>query len=90
MHYYVRLRDLNSHEEWTFKSRYSELRRLHESLVESKIRNLPPFPKKKIFGMTNDSPEDIESRREQLEKYFNEVFDIKEVLNSETISFFIE
>ena len=57
--YYVRLRDLNSHEEWTYKARYSELRNVHESLVESKIKNLPPFPKKKIFGITNESPDDI-------------------------------
>lgn len=69
--YYVRLRDLNSHEEWTYKARYSELRNVHESLVESKIKNLPPFPKKKIFGITNESPDDIEKRREELEKYFN-------------------
>jgi hypothetical protein len=38
--YYVRLRDLNSHEEWTFKTRYSELRKVHEALEESKIKNL--------------------------------------------------
>jgi hypothetical protein len=30
--YYVRLRDLNSHEEWTFKTRYSELRNVHDAL----------------------------------------------------------
>lgn len=38
--YYVRLRDLNSHEEWTFKTRYSELRNVHEALEDSKIKNL--------------------------------------------------
>ena len=27
--YYVGLRDLNSHEEWVYKARYSELRALH-------------------------------------------------------------
>lgn len=88
--YYVRLRDLNTHEEWTYKARYSELRNVHESLMESKIKNLPPFPKKKIFGITNQSPDDIEKRREQLEKYFNQIFDVKEVLNSEAIRYFIE
>ena len=40
MIYYVRLRDLNSHEEWTFKSRYSELSKVHEALEESNIKNL--------------------------------------------------
>lgn len=64
--YYVRLRDLNSHEEWTFKTRYSELRNVHDALEESKIKNLPVFPKKKIFGITNESPENIEKRREEL------------------------
>lgn len=38
--YYVRLRDLNSHEEWTFKTRYSELRNVHDALEESNIKNL--------------------------------------------------
>ena len=38
--YYVRLRDLNSREEWTFKTRYSELRNVHEALVDSKIKTL--------------------------------------------------
>lgn len=51
--YYVRLRDLNTHEEWTYRARYSELRNVHEALMQSKVKNLPSFPKKKIFGMTN-------------------------------------
>ncbi len=38
--YYVRMRDLNSHEEWTFKTRYSELRNVHDALLEGKIKNL--------------------------------------------------
>ena len=50
----------------------------------------PSFPKKKIFGITNESPEDIEKRREELEKYFNEIFDVKEVVNSDAIKYFIE
>lgn len=88
--YYVRLRDLNTHEEWTYKARYSELRNVHESLEQSGVKNLPHFPKKKIFGITNESPDDIERRREELEKYFNEVFDNKEVINSETMRYYIE
>lgn len=40
--YYVRLRDLNSHEEWTFKTRYSELRNVHDALEETNIKNLYP------------------------------------------------
>lgn len=59
MVYYVRLRDVNSHDEWVYKARYSELRSLHEALEEAKIKNLPIFPKKKLFGMTNENPDDI-------------------------------
>lgn len=51
--YYVGLRDLDTFEEWVYKARYSELRALHEALVEAKVKNLPNFPKKKFFGMTN-------------------------------------
>ena len=80
--YYVRLRDLNTHEEWTFKTRYSDLRNVHEALEQSKVRFLPTFPKRKIFGITNDSPEDIEKRREELERYFNEIFTTKEIANT--------
>jgi hypothetical protein len=88
--YYVRLRDLNSHEEWVYKARYRELRLLHDALTEAKIKNLPNFPKKKLFGMTNENPDDIERRREELEKYFNDIFNVKEILNSEPIRYFIE
>jgi hypothetical protein len=65
--YYVRLRNQEKGaEEWVFKARYSELRNVHESLVESKINNLPPFPRKKVFGITNENPDNIEKRREEL------------------------
>lgn len=54
------------------------------------IENRPTFPKRKIFGITNDSPEDIEKRREELERYFNEIFTTKEIANTEVIKFFVE
>lgn len=59
-----------------------------ESVTPSPLS--PPFPKKKIFGITNESPENIEKRREELEKYFNEIFNSKEVLKSDAIRYFIE
>jgi hypothetical protein len=36
---------------------------------------MPSFPKRKIFGITNENPEDIEKRREQLETYLNQIFE---------------
>ena len=88
---------MGTHEEWVFKYRYSDFRNLHEALEKSKIRFLyksilyrPEFPKRKIFGITNDSPEDIEKRREELERYFNEIFASKELVNNSIVKFFIE
>lgn len=65
------------------------LREQHQESVSSWPLS-PPFPKKKIFGITNESPENIEKRREELEKYFNEIFNSKEVLKSDAIRYFIE
>jgi hypothetical protein len=61
----------------------------YQKFVPTHLRR-PPFPKKKIFGITNESPENIEKRREELEKYFNEIFNSKEVLRSDAIRYFIE
>jgi hypothetical protein len=47
--YYVRIKDLKTNEEWTFKTRYSELRNVHEALLESKIKNLYFFVIKKAI-----------------------------------------
>ncbi len=47
--YYVRIKDLKTNEEWTFKTRYSELRNVHEALLESKIKNLYFFVIKKTI-----------------------------------------
>ena len=35
---------------------------------------MPEFPKRKWFGITNENPEDIEKRRENLENFLNELF----------------
>ena len=62
-------------EEWVFKSRYSEIRSLNEALSKCKSK-LPEFPGRKIFGITNENPELIESRREKLEQHLNDLFNI--------------
>lgn len=50
---------------YTFKSRYSELRSLNDALKDQKFKNkLPSFPKRKLFGITNENTDDINKRRE--------------------------
>lgn len=68
MIYYVRLRDLNSHEEWTFKTRYSELRNVHDALEDSKIKNLYSFnelgrlfPRRRSLGLPMTAPRTLRS-----------------------------
>ena len=73
----------------TQKCSLSSLRQQNQKSVIISLSS-PPFPKKKIFGITNESPENIEKRREELERYFNEIFNSKEVLRSDAIRYFIE
>ena len=40
--------------------------------------------------MTNDSPEDIERRRDELERYFNEIFTCKELAGNQIVKYFVE
>ena len=48
-----------------FKSRYSEMRAIHEKCAETKFGSeLPEFPQKKFFG--NTKPEFIEKRKKEL------------------------
>lgn len=35
--------------------RYSDLRDIHEAIKNIK-KNIPEFPKRKLFGITNDNP----------------------------------
>lgn len=55
---------------WTIKKRYSEFEELHNSL-SSKIANLPEFPQKRIFSL---SQETINERKIAFEFYLNFLF----------------
>lgn len=50
---------------------------------------MPDFPKKKIFGITNENPDEIEKRRESLEKFLNDVFQIDEYVRNEVTQFML-
>jgi hypothetical protein len=42
--------------------RYSEILVIHENLSKN-TKNLPTFPKKKIFGITNDDKNEVKKRQ---------------------------
>ena len=50
---------------------------------------MPIFPKRKLFGITNENPEEIEKRRESLETFLNELFNIEDCLCNEVTRFFL-
>lgn len=51
---------------------------------------MPEFPKRKLWGITNENPEDIEKRREDLEKYLNGFFSNDLVLENEVAKYFLD
>lgn len=84
--YCIEVRDITG-ESWCFKRRYSALRFFHE-LLKKYEKRVPNFPPKKIFGNLN--PEFLESRRKQIEQYFNSLTHIPEILHSVAFKDFIK
>ena len=68
--------------------RYRQLFRLHEQLKKdlSEFTQLPPFPPKKIFGL---SSQEKEERRVQLERYIQRISQVGflEVVKKKTVLF---
>jgi hypothetical protein len=85
----MRITNTLTSEQFVFKTRYSDLRNIAEALDALKVKGTPKFPKRKIFSITNESPEDIERRREELVEYFNQVLRNPELASSPVIRFFI-
>ncbi|KRX08134.1 Phox homologous domain [Pseudocohnilembus persalinus] len=90
--YFITFYDVTQTKSWVFRSRYSELKSLHEALGnQKKVKSLlPSFPKRKLFGITNENPEEIEKRREQLEDYLNQLFQHNEIIENDVIKFYLE
>jgi hypothetical protein len=84
--YCIEVRDITG-ESWCFKRRYSALRFFHE-LLKKYEKRVPNFPPKKLFGNLN--PEFLESRRKQIEQYFNSLAHIPEILHSAAFKDFIK
>ncbi|CAD8197372.1 unnamed protein product [Paramecium pentaurelia] len=88
--YSLRFKNNLTNEEWLYKQRYSEIKNIHDALIDQGFKNkLPSFPTRKLFGQTNENPETIEKRREDLETYLNALFSIQEIQESQIIQFFI-
>jgi hypothetical protein len=56
-----------------------------ESQKTSLKIKLPEFPQRKIFGVTNENPEEIEKRRSRLETFLNEVFKIDSIIDCDIV-----
>ncbi|CAD8199402.1 unnamed protein product [Paramecium octaurelia] len=88
--YFVQVIDNFNKSKWRFKTRYSDLRDIHQALKEQTKIVLPEFPKRKIFGITNDDPQEIETRKCNLQAYLNSLYANPELMNSEILDYFIQ
>ncbi|CAD8118954.1 unnamed protein product [Paramecium sonneborni] len=88
--YSVQVIDNLNKTKWRFKTRYSDLRDIHQALKEQTKIILPEFPKRKIFGITNDDPQEIENRKCNLEVYLNQLYANPELNNSDILDYFIQ
>ncbi|CAD8123961.1 unnamed protein product [Paramecium sonneborni] len=88
--YYVQVIDNFNKTKWRFKTRYSDLRDIHQALKEQIKSNIPEFPKRKIFGITNDDPQEIENRKKNLEIYLNSIYANPELANTDILDYFIQ
>ncbi|CAK69069.1 unnamed protein product (macronuclear) [Paramecium tetraurelia] len=88
--YFVQVLDNFNKTKWRFKTRYSDLRDIHQALKEQIKVNIPEFPKRKIFGITNDDPQEIENRKRNLEIYLNSIYAIPELSCTDILDYFIQ
>ncbi|CAD8211986.1 unnamed protein product [Paramecium octaurelia] len=89
--YFVQVIDNLNKSKWRFKTRYSDLRDIHQALKEQiKVNTIPEFPKRKIFGITNDDPQEIETRKKNLEIYLNSIYANPELANTDILDYFIQ
>ncbi|CAD8074479.1 unnamed protein product [Paramecium sonneborni] len=88
--YFITLIDTKKTTKYQFQTRYSNLRDFHQLLEKQQFKNrLPHFPKRRLIGQTIDNPQQIKERLEQLQKYLNEIFSVKEFAESEPLLYFI-
>ncbi|CAD8116258.1 unnamed protein product [Paramecium sonneborni] len=88
--YSVQVIDSFNKTKWRFKTRYSDLRDIHQALKEQTKITLPEFPKRKLFRITNDDPQEIENRKCNLEIYLNSLYANPELNNSDILDYFIQ
>ena len=84
--YEICITDCISKDKWTYKTRFSDLRDFRQLIVQYRIllnyKNkkqqynfvFPEFPKRQIWGITNENVDKIEERKKGLETYLNQLF----------------
>ncbi|CAD8082856.1 unnamed protein product [Paramecium sonneborni] len=88
--YTITLTDTKKTTNYKFISRYSDLREYHIMLQKENLKvELPVYPKRKIISQTNENPLFIRERLELLQKYLNDIFSIKELVQSEPLQYLI-
>ncbi|CAD8085293.1 unnamed protein product [Paramecium sonneborni] len=88
--YTITLTDTKKTTNYQFTSRYSDLRKYHKELKKENLKiELPVYPKRKIISQTNENPLFIQERLELLQKYLNDIFSIKELVQSEPLQYLI-
>ncbi|KAM3140696.1 Sorting nexin-17 [Paramecium bursaria] len=84
VYYHILITNTENGTDKLTKQRFSQLEQLHQKIQDwislFKIK-IPPlqFPKKKMFGSTNNSEESIKKRRQELTTYFDEVLSYPEL-----------
>ena len=85
--YKIEIYDNLSKESWTLDKRYSEIDLLHKT-ISKLYPNIPPMPGKTLFKIK--SKDQLDKRKNQLEKFLQECINRKDIESNEAFKAFLE
>ena len=85
--YKIEIYDNISKESWTLDKRYSEIDLLHKT-ISKLYPNIPPMPGKTLFRIK--SKDQLDKRKDQLQKFLQECINRKDIESNETFKSFLE
>ena len=85
--YKIEIYDNLSKESWTLDKRYSEIDLLHKT-ISKLYPNIPPMPGKTLFRIK--SKEELDKRKDQLQKFLQECINRKDIESNEAFKTFLE
>ena len=85
--YKIEIYDNLSKESWTLDKRYSEIDLLHKT-ISKLYPNIPPMPGKTLFRIK--SKEQLDKRKDQLQKFLQECINRKDIESNEAFKTFLE